>query len=283
MNQSEPTTLEFENGVAKISLPTLKRTVAYEDARGNLPKVRPIEHVAMLEMIHEMIRNKGISIEEGIDPIYAAESQSMRIGHKDKDQLCPVEKFLIQRIVTKVNFRGNDELNPAIAVSYTESGIMVSFGVNVRVCTNLSVFGENLWSTFGPNKVPFEKGMEVLAHWLENFNTKVKHDLDIVEKMKQVQIDSIGMDRIIGRLIRNAVLWNSGDKSVNAPLNVTQVHRMIEEGHKFFNAENRENVNLWEMTNFGTAVLKPESADMVQLLKNNQSLNNFMLETFQLN
>ena len=130
-------TLTFENNIATLDLPTLERTAKYEMARGGLPKNRPTEHFKLISDISSNIE-KNTKLETKIDVIYTSERQAMQIMHDKTDGDCPIEKYLLQRITTKLLvLDGQKETTAAVGVSYTDKGIQIVFGSQVNVCSNL--------------------------------------------------------------------------------------------------------------------------------------------------
>jgi len=183
-------TLTFEKGLTTINRETLTRSASYELAKGTLPNSRPIPHYELLDkIIQRASKLQGITITE--DPIYATEGQSLRVmwpGEKDK---CPVENYLIQRLVTRIQLKSStdNEMNMAIGVGYNEKGITMAFGPNIWVCQNQNVFGQNIMHTFGGDrKVPFDKMMEVFEKWMLEFEQKREADYSFIERMKQREV-----------------------------------------------------------------------------------------------
>jgi len=278
-------TILWKDSYAELDVPTLKRTVRYELAKGGLRKAAPIEHFQLLENIVEMTQI-ATKREVQLDPIICTEAQALRMMWAGKREECPAENYLIQRLLTRIQIQDeNEDLNMSIAVAYNESGIQVAFGTNVRICTNLNIFGGTLWSTYGSrNKVPFDKGMEVLKSWLASFNLIRNTNIDTIEKLQKTIIMPNEIEQFEGKLLQNAVLSNNG-KAVDAPLNVTEVCRMVEEIDKERSKkqDSGNDFTAWDLTNTGTAVLKPKTSNMIDLLDSTERFNSTILQYFNLN
>ena len=312
MEVTETKTISFESGYAILTLEDLSKTIRLELATGGLPKNRPIEHFQLIENIQrktqdainqsivktetesndphlpedltasdQLVTTPEPSYSVGIEPIYISEKHAKRmlwIGEKDK---CPIDKYHIERVVTRIIIRDskNETLDQAIAISYTENGISVAIGVNVRTCCNMNIFGSNIVSTYGPNRVPYDKLWEIICLWSQNLFSIWKSDIEVIQRLQSIQMDRKITDELIGRLIRKAVLQNHGEK-MNSPMNVTQVCRFIEQGAEILSKEDFTNFTAWSFTNHMTAVLKPDTADMGTLWQSNFLVNQFVTDAF---
>jgi hypothetical protein len=279
-------TLTFEKSSAEITLQDLEQTVRLEMASGGLPKNRPAEHFTLIGSVYNNLSRGLVGTNATIvaDPIHINEKYAKRIMWQGEKDSCPIDKYLVERVVTRFNVKrpGNNIVDQSVAISYTELGIQIALGTNVRICSNMNIFGNNIVSTYGGNKVPFDKMVEVVKYWMHNLNGFHAADVDIINKLSAVKMDRKIADELIGMLIRKAVLSNHGQKQVNAPMNVSQVCRMIEQGTEVLTKEDFSNFTAWDFTNICTEHIKPKNADMATLLNTTQSINNFVCEAFDI-
>lgn len=277
-------TLNFENGIAEMDLPTLHKTVDYEMAKGSLPKTRPLHHSNLITQLHDEInRVDGVSIVQ--DPIYATEKQAMRVMWPHKDKECPVENLLIQRLITNIGLKvkGEKEMSMNIALSYHERGIALAFGPKVWACSNLCVFGDNVMRTYGSDKVPFDTMIDNFKGWMARFGEMRDQDFGMVEKMKAREIEENAKDLVFGKLIHNAVLMNMDSKH-EAPLNQTQVADFVRASYSDeYQVPANRKTNVWDLLQMSTNALKPQNTDMTQLIDYDQRITNFLVEEFELN
>tara|TARA_Y100000310_G_scaffold217574_1_gene218622 strand:- start:1346 stop:2191 length:846 start_codon:yes stop_codon:yes gene_type:complete len=248
-------TLEFNNNIATLDLSTLERTASYEMAKGGLPKNRPIEHFKLVTDLQSNIK-KNTKLESKIDVIYTSERQTMQIMHNKADGECPIEKYLLQRVVTKLLISDESkEFQAAVGVSYTDRGIQLVFGTHVNVCSNLMIWGPNFMSTYGTNKVGFSIMMDAFDDWMKRFQEKRSKDMEIIEALQKRKVEENELFEVLGRLI-HAAEKNNSLKSDDSSLNVSQTLRLID------NYENRDltkkTVTAWDITNWGTNNLKPD-------------------------
>ncbi len=272
--------LNFEKGLATISRETLSKSASYELAKGTMPAARPISHHELLDKIVQRAAKLNITVTE--DPIYATESQSMRVMWPGKKEECPIENYLIQRLVTRIQLKTNSDtdMNMAIGIGYNEKGITMAFGPNIWVCQNQNVFGQNIMHTFGGDrKVPFDKMMEVFEKWMLEFDHKRDADYLLIERMKAREIQEDAKQLLYGKLINAAVLQNMDTKQ-EAPLNQTQVADFIRASYS--PEYKTECTTVWDLQQMGTSVLKPRSTDLVTIYQDNNSFNKFLLNEFKI-
>ena len=177
-------TLSFEKGNATLTLPELSKTIRLELAKGGLPKNRPTEHFHLIDSIFEQVNSGlGTGMTADLEPIHVHESYAKRIMWQGEKEACPVDKYLIDRVVTRIMIHRNNEsaLNQALAISYNERGIQVALGTNVHVCANMNIFGSNIISTFGANRTPFDKLMDVVKLWIKDLHGYYKNDIHIIK------------------------------------------------------------------------------------------------------
>lgn len=270
---------------ATISLDQLERTTSLASATGRLSKTAPVEHSAFIRKILEL--SAYADVDALLEPLVVKENNIRRLQqHQNKDLPLanwPLEHYLVQRITTKIVFqdpfftnREDAKGSLAIGISYTEKGIQVAFGHNVFVCSNLNVFGENFFSTFGneKNRVPFEKGLELLQAWMMRYTVIRNDNQRRIQRLMEVPVTEERRLQVIGKLFENAVRANNNDRTVVAPLNQSECGWLINAGYDQITT-NRE-ISAWDLTNWATSVLKPEKGDTLEMLRSNFELNSFL-------
>lgn len=284
--------LTFDNETKStiLTLEELDQTLKMEDGNGKLPKSAPIDHANFIKLLIEMAGRYSPDRKVAIAPIVVKQNNCKRIMWKGAADECPLENYQVERMVVKLGFGGTKsfkgiedaEGSMAIGVSYNEKGLQVAFGHNVNICQNLNVFGENVFTTYGAGSVPYEKGLQLIEHWIQNIEPIRQENVTYIEKLKSVVVSENERLRLFGKIYELAIRFNEGERDKDAPLNVTECNRMVSAGfHKIIKPE--ESITAWDITNWATSVLKPETSDMVNILNKNARLNNFILEEFQLN
>jgi hypothetical protein len=129
--------------------------------------------------------------------------------------------------------------------------------------------------------VPFEKGIQLFESWIQNFDEHMESNRRAITSLRERVITEDERLRTFGKIYEMAILKNEGS-DVDAPLNVTECNRMVANGFSSITAKDKV-ISAWDLTNWATSVLKPESSDMMNLLTKNNKLNNFLLQEFGMN
>lgn len=272
-----------KNRSAEISVHDLAKTMEIGNSNGEMPKGIPIQPGIFLEnLIDKVHRITGLQAEYSPIVIREQYCQTNRSKVKNNESL-DFSDYIIKRFVTKitlplVEFAGTlDQMKACIALTYaytdTTRGIQIAFGENVSVCDNLSAFGKYHFSTFGSDKVSFDDGMQLLDHWFQNLTPIHGFHTDVITQLMDRPVTKDQYLQMIGYLFEGAVANNNGILS-GTPMNQTQVAGMVHEGIKLFDGNS---VSAWDILNAGTHVLKPHTSDMLHLLDDTTSFNDYML------
>lgn len=269
-------TLIFENGTTAVNLETLKRTVRSEMANGKLPKSRPVEHFQLLEEITE--RADRLNLAPKIGNIYATERQSRRINWLSKEQPCPVENYLIDRMAVKIDLMPTRQgQNLALGIGYNERGISLAYGTNIHVCSNMQIFGGRLVQTFN-NGVTFEEMLKTLQNWFEQFGEISEANAKRIDELNTIDIDHEVISSTIGDLFTRAVKLNAGEKVI-APLNQVQVADLVKSQALDVYAHQGQHT-AYDLLQWGTHYLKPRRADLVTLNQTQAEFTAYIEERF---
>jgi hypothetical protein len=275
---------------AQLHYKQLAQTMEIGNAQGEMPRACPMQPGELITSICDSVQ-KYSGLEPTVSPIVIREPYCNVNRQKIKDgKELLLEDYLIRRLVTRIDipmlgFKGTkDAMNASVAISYiytdNSKGIQVGFGENVHVCENLTVFGGFCFSTYGTSRVSFEDGMQLLHHWLQNITTLHDQHILTVQQLMDAKVKRPGFQRIIGSLFEKAVRANAGSKLV-APMNQTQIAGMVAQGREVLESE-AELITGWEMLNWGTSILKPNTSDMVDLIKDTSNFNSFILNEFKI-
>jgi hypothetical protein len=260
--------LEGDGKASLISLDHLRESQLVRMQNGREIISRPIQSWELIDRITNQLGERGIP--HALDNIYVQKSESQQILTSAERGIytaenTPISKWLFNQLITKINVNPAREgdTNTSIALSFNKNGVLVAFGQNVRICSNMCVFGKNLMTTYGQNKVPFDKMLEVLNHWLDTMAEKEQFDLRMIEGMKSVEIDKVSeVDRLVGNLYRKSVEQAYG--SVVAPFTMTQMSVLTQDINKRLKEDSRLGT-VWDLYNIGTNLYKPTDVDMVNI------------------
>ena len=280
---------EEEETVKDISLGLLEQSLMIRDAKGQPPKNRPIQTWELIQEIETLCTEAKLNV--SVEHIYVTRAGSNPIINRGEKELykngdnIPIEKWLFSRVAMQMFIHHKEDLDSktAIVFSYHDKGLQIAMGQHVHVCSNMCIFGDNTMYTFGPDRMPFDKIMDVLKGWIGDFEKKRAEDLQMIEQMRNFVLDDSNLedffDAMVGRLYRNAIA-QAYHKGTEGVFNVSQCSSFVQhfenewknKCEEFRQAvENGEDspkdpvrfcMTLWEIYNWGTQVIKPEGNDI---------------------
>lgn len=286
---------DFEkNPVEIMNLDTLKRTYAENDITGK--PLRGIYHFEVLEKIAVLCDKHGLDYE--IEEIFAAQNKNKiqpgvivlpqveeQFGHR------AVEAHVLRRIFSTIKIENwsNEEMSTTLAVTYTQDGIRMAIGPNVRVCHNQCIMSaDHIVANFGKEKVSTEKLFEEVDRWLSNLESDTLRDRERVEYLKKAIIEPKDLFTLIGLLTTLRVAHDSKDKKLSQqveiyPLNQGQISLFVEH-LLLLRQQGMGVITAWDVYNAATELYKPGKTDFPALIPQNwafvQALFNFIGEDF---
>lgn len=252
---------EEKQAAALIDISDLRHTRTLKDHRGKLPESRPLEHVQFIDMVNDILVNKGMEVTT--PEIYVSKSDS----HYDDKMAAALglpntlEAWFFDRLICRINMPYEGDYNPSVAIGYNARGLALAYGTNVRICQNMSIFGDKFLRTYDSG-LPFNRMMELFVGWINEFQKHFEYDMAILQRMKNTYLGNTlpELQKMIGTLHLLATEKNMGAK-VLAPLNQTQVNefsrKVLEMGADGkINLSNDENViSMHDLYNIGTQIL----------------------------
>ena len=278
-------TVDFKNKTSiALNLETLSNSATNFTATGGLPATRPIHHYQLIRWIKDVIEDNTMCGVE-IEPIHASLRHTKRIRFSADEIInpkepCPIDRLNIERVTTKLNVKGHsltageDVINYSVAVSYTEKGIMIATGANVFACSNMNIFGENIYATYGSKKYNFEELKSVIQSTSSEFNRRLMHDFDKINNM-QSELLTLEKEREIVHEIFKVAVDQNMQKKKNHILNVSQTIKFQEELIKRRN--NKGELSMWDLMQSGTEHLKGDRQDILTLIPTIKTFNQFVL------
>ena len=266
--------------IATIDLPLLAQSAMIRSAGSNTPgSTRPLQSWELIDRVHEMMGDTDFEQKE----IYVEQRNSNRVLTNDEmvrftPDNTPVNKWMFDHVLTKIDlapsFR-SDGNSPAVAISFNQAGIKIVWGLHVSICQNLSIFGDNCISTYGVQKIPFIKQMELLKHWIQNIEEKFNNDLKTATTMQMTEVNGVWVRETIGDLYIRAI-EKAYKKGQPAPLNTGHLSTLVQK----MNVEDVKSV--WDFYNAGTAIIKPENIFLEDVLDVNIAWGKYMAEKVSL-
>lgn len=266
----------------EINLETLSMSAIDQLATGGFKPSRPIEHHEFIKWIKYNL-TKEFGNDVIIEPIAISKNHAKRINFKGKpDEMCPINQVLITRLVTRffipthTKYLNEHELIPSIAIAYSEEGIQVAMGTNVRACSNMNIFGENFYATYGSNKLSFDNLKLIIKEKIKSISELQEENYKTIKYLDSKILPSIGIRIITNKLFEKAVDANANRNNKSSILNVSQVIKMQEEILKKKDRILEGQFTAWDLTQAGTENLKPMTNDMLMLYPTIKKFNNFI-------
>ena len=288
--RNQELTFKKDERVKSLTLHELKATKSLLDCMAKLPKARPEPHHVFIEQIGNMLTTNNLP--HTLSDITVAKSESNLFPTEKKEWKNALRQWIFGQLIATFQLDSPNQLyNPAIAIGYNSKGIDVAFGTNVAACKNMSIFGDNLCSTYGVNRMPYEKMIEVLTKWMGETEEKFIETNKILNKMLSVELPvDKAVPELIGNLHIQAIKHAYINQSLFTPLNVGQVSNFTTRIIKHFDEkEEKEEVlslektiSLYDLYNIGTNILTHSAENTRNKWECVQGFGNFMVEKFQL-
>lgn len=282
---------EGKDRVTTLTRDLIDQSLEVTDNRGNPLRNRPVQMAVLVMAIEEMIQRNGINY--NVEPIFVQKNSSHRMLTKEEKLLytpedTPINKWLFDKAITKINLShvGDKGENYAIAISYHDKGIQIAHGLNVQVCSNMSILGgeSSFLQTFtrkDRERDSYDGILARLENMIHNFDRNRKYQMDIMNQMKEIPIQGNNIiDRIIGKLYQKAVDQAYGSKEI-APFSINNMSNFVQEMMKKRMGEEKLG-NVWDIYNWGTSVIKPQNVDIIDVLPSNAEYANFLIEEFEI-
>lgn len=276
-------TLEFKEKANEIlSLDELRLSVKAKEAGIN----RNLEHYQVFDKVIDLLAKNNINYTPLPIHVSSSGSKLIEIAEKYVGEKNIKAWYLdkITGIITLDDMKDNISV-PRINIEYNERGINIAFGKHVLICSNgMTAFKGDMFSTFGPEKVHFEKGLEMIKGWILELDKKNKIYDSIISQMNSIDIDYEEIPNIIGSLELKAVeqAYLNGPP---APFNISQISTFSKNILKSSKKDKELNKlkNLWDLYNIGTYIQKPEFMDMGTINQNNYLFTKFIIDKYNLN
>ena len=276
--------------VQVLTLEQLKRT--NKENRGDDRSCpHGIYHFALIQQILDMCNEHGYDAE-----VYDLFATNNRDKQTPGVSLYPeleqrygeraVEAHTLRRVYANIRLKNFDtpELTTNLAVSYTQKGIQVGFGRNVKICHNQCMLGSGRFaSDYSARKDMPKMGLESILKTVGGWLTDAEHivitDDDTIERMKQTVLTAEQLYVILGMLMAIRVQSDTAIKNIRRsgniyPLNQAQLSQFTEALLVKQHDEGR--ITAWSFYNCATDLYKPSTAETNLILPQNLSMVEFM-------
>ena len=282
---------DFEKQKVQIlTLDQLKRTV--KENRGD-DRTCPhgIYHFALVQQILNMCAEHGYNAE--VYDLFATNNRdkqtpgvSINPEIEAKFGERAVEAHTLRRIYANIRLKDfdTDEVTTNLAVAYTQKGLQIGFGRNVKICHNQCMLGSGHFISdytcrANTPKTTLEGMMKVVEGWLTNAQNVVIEDDETIERMKQSILTAEQIYTILGMLMSIRVAHDTSVKSIRYsgeiyPLNQAQLSKFTE--NLLIKQQEEGRITAWSFYNAATDLYKPETAETNLIMPQNLSMIEFM-------
>ncbi len=267
----------FENSYStEIELNELKETRSILKFTGKYPKSKPLTHYDFIELIMNKLNNA--SIEYVCNPIYVSKKEAYFINSMD---------IIFSNVITSFTFPAfsNDEHQLTIAIAYTDKGITVACGTQIRICSNQTILGQgNFMTTFGSDSMPYNELITIFDLWLTKLEEKWTYYNKAIDLFKRYLINTNDIKSIIGalhiRAVQKAYLLSDMPPVFNIS-EMTQFSKGILSSNLLDLKENEK--SLWEVYNIGTEIISHEESNLTERIKLTINFGTFIIDLFNIN
>lgn len=256
-----------------------------------------VTSMAALNAVSEIMDKKGISFR--IKDIWAINNQpnnvqcGISISRELEDIYTPgdVRTMLFRRLYMMLDIEDNfsDKTTGNIVISYHQDGIEFAFGDNVRVCSNLCIYGGEVirnYALYGNRSIPFSNMLEIMNHWMDTYDVRRQRNVFLTERLKERQLTNGEVESFFGDLVLRSAR-HSSNRDILAPLNMTQsydIAKNVSKRASIMNDTPSWNINTaWDLYNGITEQHKVDRIDSSLILYQANSAFNLLSRKFDIN
>lgn len=223
----------------------------------------------------------GISINKQLCEAYQAENQTNNI---------PFKAVTFNRVFANINLSdfSNSTHIANIVVASNQKGLQVAIGANCYACRNQTILAaKNMVSTYGTTDK-----IKNISDFIERVRQMIRdysfdRDVNILNKMKQIRIDTATIYQMIGELTAIRCAYDSKIKTIKSlinsdvyPLNQSQICKFTESLLLTFKAKGV--LSLFDVYQSATALYKVASMDLPNILPQNNAFANYLNDRYDL-
>ena len=291
--------LDFSaNQVQELSLDQLKRT--YIENRGDDRSCpHGIYHFALIQQILDMAAEHGYDAE--IQDLFATNNRDKQTPgvslDPEREKMFgerAIEAHTLRRVYATIRLKNFDteEMTTCLALSYTQKGIQVGFGRNVKVCRNQNILGSGRFvSDYSTGAFHYANGdkdktdlqgiLHAIGGWLGDAEHIIIEDDATIERMKRSVLTPEQIYTILGLLVTIRVSTDTKIKRIKRiggvyPLNGAQITQFTE--GLLCKQKDAGQVTAWDFYNCATELYKPHIVDQNQIMPEMLAMTSFMKE-----
>ena len=269
-------TLSFKNGSEAISFEELKLSLDEQMVSG-----KPLNGIGHVQFIEEIGNIASRNHSPVIDKIYVSNSGPSKTPgvsiipyiEQEKGEKS-IEAHVFRRLITNYEIENdNPEWNTKLAISYHQGGIDVAMGANVKICSNLSIFGYEHMAT--TRNMPLEKIFEVVSDWITKYDEKIMLFDNNLKTLKNAEINLDKCFQFVGLMTGlrvekdSSAIKNYINDSRTYALNQGQISKFTEDALLQYSETENSIISGYDLYNIGTNLHKAESMEIVNIIPQN--------------
>lgn len=284
--------------VQTISLDLYSQSGRIEGKYGKPLETKPIQVWHLITMLLSMAEKNGL--EAKLENIYVAQRDAhATLSDLDRDngfsqKTAPINRWTFEKTISMIDIHSveDEEANGRIGITLNKNGLSIAFGMNLHVCENFNVMGGTVLRAYAHGDepaMPWEVMQINLNEWMSNLDQLWEVQTQWMESMKACTIskETPVIEEIFGDLYLRAIhgayskqtqgSHNYGESL--APFDTNELSKFAQELLRNINPEVN---NVWDLFNWGTAIMKPETADIGEIANNSNDWANYLVARFKL-
>ena len=283
-----------------ISLAQLKESADIVDIKGDLSN--EINAYQLINQVTSICNEYNLMYE--IKDLFVADNKNKALGNgiSINKQLCeayqtenqtnniPFKAVTFNRVFANINLSdlSNSTHVANIVVASNQKGLQVAIGAHCYACRNQTILGaKNICTTYGTTDK-----IKNISDFIERVRQMIREysfdrDVNILNKMKQIRIDTATIYQMIGELTAIRCAYDSKIKSIKSlinsdvyPLNQSQICKFTESLLLTF--KNKGTLSLYDVYQSATALYKVASMDLPNVLPQGSAFANYLNNRYDL-
>jgi hypothetical protein len=258
----------------------------------------PVQYWTLYGMLLSILETNNLNYTQQ-DVIVQANSSKAYLTDIEKaagfdSKRAPVNRWRFDKIISTIQLpnimAGSGESaenmrNAALGLTVNREGIMVSFGMNLHVCSNFNVLGGTILRSykFGQNEAtPWDIMLHRLKLWIANMDQIWTVQNQIMNTMKEytLPVDIAIIEELVGDLYL-AAIKQAYFKGEYTPFDTHELSNFAKEMIQSRKAEERLST-VWDVYNWGTSIMKPGIVDIGEIANNSNMWADYLLKRFEM-
>lgn len=189
-------------------------------------------------------------------------------GIKQLSKDTPITDLHFPRFIGTIDLVGDGQYSERLAIKCDDNkNIQLAIGLNVNICQNFTLFGENLLSTNTRERKDFDWIMSKIREYCKSIEKKFGYDLETIKRLQDQSVTLFERDRFVGDLLMRY-------ETENEILPVTMITD-YSRGLKLTEVD-----NAWQLLNVGTERVRFDSNTGDSILETMNNFANFTLQSY---